>query len=111
MRGSWLLSVTLAVAAAEGALVLWHAPFHSGGGYCSEAWAAVEALRRGGVDARMIHHGDGLSRSFLEGLTPEERDLMLVASASVWQAARLAPKAIVRLFEKARLLGGSAAAD
>ena len=52
--------------------VLWHAPFFSGGGYCSEATAFVlELSQQTGV--RIVQHGDGYSQSYMNGLSEETR--------------------------------------
>jgi glycosyltransferase involved in cell wall biosynthesis len=58
-------------------LVLWHAPFLSGGGYCSEAVSFAQAL----VDSRamqfrIVQHGDAVSGAFVRGLSETTRDLL-----------------------------------
>eukprot|EP00741_Cyanophora_paradoxa_P004321 tig00000792_g4195.t1 len=63
--------------------VWWHAPFFSGGGYCSEAIAFAMALDKGdpergvpAVPVRIAQHGDGFSHAFVEGLSPGVREAL-----------------------------------
>lgn len=58
-------------------LVLWHAPFLSGGGYCSEAISFAQAL----VDSpamqfRIVQHGDAVSGAFVRSMSDTTRDLL-----------------------------------
>lgn len=45
----------------------WHAPFFSGGGYCSEASTVVVALEDAGMDTYAVQHGDSYSESYARG--------------------------------------------
>ena len=47
--------------------VLWHAPFFSGGGYCSEATSFVLELANR-VPLGIVQHGDGYNADYLAGL-------------------------------------------
>lgn len=58
------------MAVALGAHVEWHAPFFSGGGYCSEATTFVLALD-GLVDTSIVHHGDSVSEAYVRQLEPD----------------------------------------
>ena len=52
--------------------VVWHAPFLSGGGYCSEATDIVRSLRRHGeVEVVAVQSGDAINVGYLEGLGRE----------------------------------------
>ena len=48
--------------------VVWAAPFYSGGGYCSEAHDAANALLSCDVDLHILQHGDSFNRDFTDRL-------------------------------------------
>ena len=48
--------------------VVWHAPFFSGGGYCSEATTFVLGLAALGVPIGLEPHGDGFDQDYVAGL-------------------------------------------
>ena len=52
--------------------VSWAAPFHSGGGYCSEAMDLTQGLAAVSPNTtlRLIQHGDSYNPSFMAGLPP-----------------------------------------
>ena len=50
--------------------VAWHAPFYSGGGYCSEATTFVVALAQMGVPISIEPHGDGFNGNYYEQMDP-----------------------------------------
>ena len=58
------------------ALIEYFAPFYSGGGYCSEAFAMAFAMTLWNMTLILRHHGDSHNRDFIEGLTQKERDLL-----------------------------------
>ncbi|KAH8049514.1 glycosyl transferase [Aureococcus anophagefferens] len=60
--------------------VVWHAPFFSGGGYCSEATTFVLGLAALGVPIGLEPHGDGFDQDYVAGLD----DGTLASSASPW---------------------------
>ena len=47
--------------------VIWHAPFFSGGGYCSEATAFVLQLSKR-IPVRIVQHGDGYNQQYMAGV-------------------------------------------
>ncbi|KAJ8614518.1 hypothetical protein CTAYLR_000795 [Chrysophaeum taylorii] len=59
--------MTAAAAAGKNVSVEWHAPFFSGGGYCSEATTFAVALDALGVDTYVAQHGDGVSQEYIAG--------------------------------------------
>ena len=80
---SWKSSVVLWVACAAAASsqrtasfdVTWYAPFQSGGGYCSEAFAFARVMRHLNLtDGRFvgIPHGDSYNKEFLASLPRDE---------------------------------------
>lgn len=63
--------------------VFWFAPFASGGGYCSEAFAVAKSMHQISdlqVHVHARHHGDSLNGEFLAGL--DDTDKQLVAHMS-----------------------------
>ena len=50
--------------------LVWHAPFFSGGGYCSEATAFVVALDDMRLDVAIEMHGDSHNNDYMNGLNP-----------------------------------------
>ena len=50
--------------------LVWHAPFFSGGGYCSEATAFVVALDNMKLDVAIEMHGDSHNNDYMNGLNP-----------------------------------------
>ena len=50
--------------------LVWHAPFFSGGGYCSEATAFVLALDDMKFDVAIEMHGDSHNNDYMNGLNP-----------------------------------------
>ena len=50
--------------------LVWHAPFFSGGGYCSEATAFVVALDDMKLDVAIEMHGDSHNNDYMNGLNP-----------------------------------------
>ena len=74
MAARLVIGLWLARASASdelGLRVEWHAPFVSGGGYCSEATAFAEALADANVSITAVPHGDGYSREYFDGLPAE----------------------------------------
>ena len=74
MAAKLVIGLWLARASASdelGLRVEWHAPFVSGGGYCSEATAFAEALADANVSITAVPHGDGYSREYFDGLPAE----------------------------------------
>ena len=57
-------------------IVQWYAPFHSGGGYCTEATAFLLSLLGQNITVQPIHHGDTPSTAYLQGLPPHLRALL-----------------------------------
>lgn len=58
-------------------LMLWHAPFLSSGGYCSEAISFAQALSQSdSIQFQAVQHGDSVSGAFVAGLSEETRDLL-----------------------------------
>jgi len=57
-------------------LVEYFAPFYSGGGYCSEAFAFAFAMTLYNMTFILRHHGDSHNRDFMDGLTIKERHLL-----------------------------------
>ncbi len=53
--------------------VIWHAPFFSGGGYCSEALGFMESLAPS-VKFQIVHHGDSINENFFYGLDEKTRE-------------------------------------
>jgi len=47
--------------------VIWHAPFLSGGGYCSEATSFALGLKRI-TRIQAVHHGDSFRKEYVDGL-------------------------------------------
>jgi len=62
-----VLAAAAAVARSRNVSVEWHAPFFSGGGYCSEASTFVTALEEAGVEVSIAQHGDSYSASYVAG--------------------------------------------
>jgi hypothetical protein len=62
--------------------ILWHAPFFSGGGYCSEAWSYVHLLKAMGADVRIVQHGDGIDSIYVSQMSDEQKELAAVSSLS-----------------------------
>jgi glycosyltransferase involved in cell wall biosynthesis len=52
--------------------ILWHAPFFSGGGYCSEAWSYFYLLQAMGADVRIVQHGDGVEPLFVSEMNGDQ---------------------------------------
>ena len=50
--------------------LVWHAPFFSGGGYCSEGTAFVVALDDMRLDVAIEMHGDSHNNDYMNGLNP-----------------------------------------
>ena len=50
--------------------LVWHAPFFSGGGYCSEATSFVVALDDMRLDVAIEMHGDSHNNDYINGLNP-----------------------------------------
>jgi len=71
---SALAAVTAAAAAHDTLVVDWHAPFLSGGGYCSEATTFVLALEAldDTITVRASPHGDSYSKAYVQGQAPEK---------------------------------------
>ncbi|XP_073135945.1 uncharacterized protein [Henckelia pumila] len=57
--------------------VVWMAPFLSGGGYSSEAWSYVSALKNPFFKLGIRQHGDGQNLGFWEGLPLDMRNLAI----------------------------------
>lgn len=57
-------------------LVEYFAPFYSGGGYCSEAFAFAFAMTLYNMTFILRHHGDSHNREFIDGLSIKERHLL-----------------------------------
>jgi len=57
-------------------LVEYFAPFYSGGGYCSEAFAFAFAMTLYNMTLILRHHGDSHNKDFIDGLTEKERHLL-----------------------------------
>ncbi len=58
-------------------LVVWHAPFLSSGGYCSEAISFAAALSDStAFELRARHFGDAVSRDFVDSLSVRTRALL-----------------------------------
>jgi glycosyltransferase involved in cell wall biosynthesis len=53
--------------------VLWHAPFFSGGGYCSEAWSYFYLLQAMGADVRVVQHGDGVDNVYVSQMNDDQK--------------------------------------
>lgn len=62
-----LIECVVGVSRDRNMTVAWHAPFFSGGGYCSEASSFVVALDHVGIDVHIEHHGDSFSESYVRG--------------------------------------------
>ena len=62
--------------------ILWHAPFRSGGGYCSEAYAIVKTLRKNKIPVYPFHHGDSLNYAYLGGLIEGSQDAEIARRSS-----------------------------
>lgn len=64
--------------------VQWMAPFFSGGGYSSEAWSYITALRENNKDPSfkmsIYQHGDLENLQFWAGLSEKERNLAIELS-------------------------------
>ena len=59
--------------------VFWFAPFASGGGYCSEAFAITKSMHQITdlqVHVQARHHGDSFNGEFLAGLSDTDRQLV-----------------------------------
>jgi glycosyltransferase involved in cell wall biosynthesis len=55
----------------------WHAPFYSGGGYCSEARSFIQALVKVGYTNLTVHqHGDSWNENYIAGQNLEENILI-----------------------------------
>ena len=50
--------------------LVWHAPFFSGGGYCSEATAFIVALDDMKLHVAIEMHGDSHNNDYMNGLSP-----------------------------------------
>ena len=59
--------------------VRWHAPFVSGGGYCTEATSLLGGLAELNVSVQARQHGDSFSQSYVDGL-PENTQRLLGAA-------------------------------
>jgi glycosyltransferase involved in cell wall biosynthesis len=60
-----------------GSNINWFAPFHSGGGYCSEALSFLKALDKVGVkNFTITHHGDSVNRNFVQKQDETEKKLL-----------------------------------
>lgn len=58
-------------------LVVWHAPFLSSGGYCSEAISFAAALSDSrALELRVRQFGDAFNRDFVDGLSLRTRSLL-----------------------------------
>lgn len=53
--------------------ILWHAPFFSGGGYCSEAWSYYYLLQAMGADVRVVQHGDGVDNIYASQMNHDQK--------------------------------------
>uniref|UniRef100_A0A7S0H1M3 A-kinase anchor protein 7-like phosphoesterase domain-containing protein n=1 Tax=Amorphochlora amoebiformis TaxID=1561963 RepID=A0A7S0H1M3_9EUKA len=47
--------------------IIWHAPFMSGGGYCSEATSFAMGLSKM-TKVQIVHHGDSYKNAYIDGL-------------------------------------------
>eukprot|EP01041_Mallomonas_annulata_P011111 gene11111-23221_t len=54
----------------------WHAPFFSGGGYCSEAISFLSAMSQRNITIVISQHGDSFNENFVNGLTKYEKSLL-----------------------------------
>ena len=59
--------------------VIWHAPFFSGGGYCSEATSFADGLANI-TRVRIIHHGDSFDADYIRGLPTDLRQRLSALS-------------------------------
>lgn len=75
--------------------LIWYAPFHSGGGYSSEATAFVEGLSRTNLTLASLHHGDAHSLSHVNG-RPAARSALFTRLSSL-AAVAAADSAAVRI--------------
>ena len=57
-------------------IIHWYAPFLSGGGYCSEAFSFIFALKKQKIKTIISHHGDTPSDNFINGLSKIESQLI-----------------------------------
>ena len=71
--------------------VLWHAPFRSGGGYCSEAYAmtrtiGIISMKKHQLDVQVhpFHHGDSINYAYLSGLKEDSQDAKIAKRASMY---------------------------
>lgn len=56
--------------------VTWYAPFQSGGGYCSEAYAFAEVMKHLNMTDGLftgIPHGDSYNKDFVSSLPPDQQ--------------------------------------
>jgi hypothetical protein len=63
--------------------ILWHAPFFSGGGYCSEAWSYIYVLQAMGADFRIIQHGDGVDQSYFSQMNEDQKRIAAASARPV----------------------------
>lgn len=68
-----------------GTTLRWFAPFYSGGGYCSEAFAIVSSLHEipnRNFSLEIVHHGDSFNNDFLVGLSKSEEEFLYKLDAN-----------------------------
>jgi hypothetical protein len=63
--------------------ILWHAPFFSGGGYCSEAWSYFHLLQAMGADVRIVQHGDGIDNIYVSQMSEEQTRAAAASSRAI----------------------------
>jgi hypothetical protein len=63
--------------------IFWHAPFFSGGGYCSEAWSYFFLLQAMGADVRMVQHGDGIDNVYVSQMSEEQTSAASASSRAI----------------------------
>jgi glycosyltransferase involved in cell wall biosynthesis len=57
--------------------VIWHAPFYSGGGYCSEAKTFLQSFITANLSISIAHHGDSINDGYIAGLSHDDMDLLI----------------------------------
>ena len=63
--------------------ILWHAPFFSGGGYCSEAWSYFYLLQAMGADVRVVQHGDGVDKVYVSQMNEGQHIAAAASSRAI----------------------------
>lgn len=63
--------------------ILWHAPFFSGGGYCSEAWSYFHLLQAMGADVRIVQHGDGVDHVYVSQMSEEQKNAAAASARAI----------------------------